>query len=100
MPCRSDCSSSRACWSWPSRGDSVPLRGLLDAGLALGRALELAARADAHVADDAHLLDLRAVVAALGELQDLDDLGAGASILALDLLLRRNRPPQHQQLAD
>ena len=46
------------------------------------------------------LLDRRAVVAALRELHQLDDARPRLAVVALDLLLRRDRPPQHQQLAD
>ena len=52
---------------------------LLDAGDALPGALQLAAGGQAHVAQHLDLLDLRPVVAALGELEHLDHLRARAS---------------------
>ena len=76
------CSSSRSRGGWPAPltapdGRSAPAAHLLDAGGALLARLSYAAGGDAHVAEHGDLLDLRPVVAALRELQDLDDAGPG-----------------------
>jgi hypothetical protein len=66
----------------------------------LARALDLAARGDAFVAKDLDLLDRGAVVAALGKADDLHRARARLAVVTFGLFLGRNRPPQHQQLAD
>src|SRR5574337_1271893 len=64
------------------------------------RALDLAARGQPLVAEHAQDLDLGPLAAALAVLQHLDVLRPRPAVFARRALLRRLRPPQHQQLAD
>ena len=77
------------------------LRGFLDAGQAALGTLDFAALGDTFVAEHTQLLGLRPVVAALGELDDLDDarskLGVGTCVV---IFLFRHRTPDDEQLAN
>ena len=62
--------------------------------------LDLAARGEALVTENAQLLDLGTLATPLAVLEHLDVAGAGHPVFIDSALLDGLRPPQHQQLAD